>query len=78
MWEIENHFKVRIGGNTYIDTPNIITYKGEPLFTLKRHSENGYLGIYFEIYDSARKHIASNNAERFISVTKTLIKLTVL
>ncbi len=59
MWEIENHFKVRIGGSIYIDTPNIVTYKGESLFTLKRHDENGYLGIYFEIYNSAGKHIAS-------------------
>ncbi len=59
MWEIEDHFKVRIGGNNYIDTPDIIVYKGQSLFALKRHSENGYLGIYFEIYDSCRKHVAS-------------------
>ena len=59
MWEIEDKFKVRIGGNTYIDTPNIIVYKGQSLFALKRHSENGYLGIYFEIYDANGKHVAS-------------------
>ena len=59
MWEVEDHFKVRIGGNTYIDTPDIVVYKGQSLFTLKRHAENDYLGIYFEIYDAAGKHIAS-------------------
>lgn len=59
MWEIEDHFKVRVGGNTYIDTPDIIVYKGQSLFTLKRHSDNGYLGIYFEIYDSVGQRVAS-------------------
>ncbi len=59
MWEVEDNFKVRIGGNTYIDTPNILVCQGQSLFTLKRHADNGYLGIYFEIYDSTGKHVAS-------------------
>lgn len=59
MWEVEKNFRVRIGGNTYIDTPVIVAFKGDPLFTFKRSDENGYLGIYFEIYDSEGKHIAS-------------------
>jgi hypothetical protein len=58
MWTIENHFKVVIGGNTYIDVPNIVVYKGQTLFTLKRH-ENGELGIYFELYDGKGSHVAS-------------------
>jgi hypothetical protein len=59
MWQIENSFRVRLGGNTYINVQNLVEYKGTPLFTLKRHDDNGQLGIYFEIYDSAGQHIAS-------------------
>ena len=59
MWEIENHFKVRLGGNNYIDVPILVAYQGESLFTFKRHDETGYLGVYFEIHDSTGKHIAS-------------------
>lgn len=58
MWEIENHFKVKIGGNTFIDIGTIVEADGESLFTLKR-DENGYLGIYFEIHDKDGNHIAS-------------------
>src|SRR5258706_2803009 len=59
MWEVETRFTVRLGGNTYINTPVLVAYKGESLFTVKRHDETGYLGIYFEIYDVNGKHIAS-------------------
>jgi hypothetical protein len=59
MWEVEDRFHVRIGGNTYINCDAIVAYKGQSLFTLRRHDDNGYLGIYFEIYDAKGKHIAS-------------------
>ena len=59
MWTVENHFKVIIGGNTYIDVRNLVVFKGQTLFTLKRSDENGELGIYFELYDKARQHVAS-------------------
>jgi hypothetical protein len=59
MWTVENHFKVRLGGNTYIDVGNLVVYKGQTLFTLKRHEDNGQLGIYFELYDSKGNHVAS-------------------
>ncbi len=36
MWQVEDKFRVIIGGNTYINIPNIIVYKGQPLFVLKR------------------------------------------
>ena len=58
MWEVEENFIVRLGGNTYINVPTLVAFKGESLFTLKRHDENGYLGIYFDIYDSKGKKIA--------------------
>ncbi len=59
MWTVEDHFKVIIGGNTYIDVPNLVVYKGQTLFTLKRHDENGELGIYFELYNAKGRHVAS-------------------
>jgi hypothetical protein len=59
MWEIAENFKVKLGGNFYINTPVLVAFKGTPLFTLKRHDDNGYLGIYFEIYNAKGEHIAS-------------------
>lgn len=59
MWTIEDRFKVILGGNTYINVPNLVVYKGQTLFTLKRHEENGELGIYFELYDAEHNHVAS-------------------
>ena len=58
MWQVENKFKVIIGGNTYIDTPNIVVYKGVSLFTIKR-SEDGLLGIDFDLYDKQGKRAAT-------------------
>jgi hypothetical protein len=58
MWEVAEHFSVRLGGNTYIDCKNLIVVRGQTLFTLKRH-ENGYLGIYFDIYDKNGNRVAA-------------------
>lgn len=59
MWTIEDKFKVKLGGNYYIDTPNLIEYKGEPLFELKRADNTGLLGISFNIYNEAGSKIAA-------------------
>jgi hypothetical protein len=72
MWEVEDHFRVRLGGNTFIDTPDLVTYQRHPLFTLKRHDDNNYLGIYFEIFDAARNHIASVKRNEIYSADKNL------
>ncbi|TAK97114.1 hypothetical protein EPO05_00085 [Patescibacteria group bacterium] len=58
MWQIENEFKVIIGGNTYINTPNILVYKGTSLFTIRR-SDDGLLGIDFDVYDKQGKRAAT-------------------
>lgn len=58
MWKVENKFKVIIGGNTYIDVPNIVVYKGVSLFTIKR-SDDGLLGIDFDLYDKQGKRAAT-------------------
>lgn len=59
MWNIENDFKVKIGGNIYIKTPTIISYKGQSIFTLKRRESDGQLGIDFDVYDKNRQKIAT-------------------
>jgi len=59
MWKVEERFKVRLGGNDYVNVPILVAFKGQSLFTLKRHEENDYLGIYFDIYDKQGKHIAA-------------------
>lgn len=55
---VTDKFRVRLGGNTYIDVRNLVVYDNQTLFTLKRH-EDGYLGIYFELYDADGTHVAS-------------------
>jgi len=56
-WKVENKFRVILGGNMYQDMEHIITYKGESLFRLRR-SDDGTLGIDFDVFDSEGKRIA--------------------
>jgi hypothetical protein len=58
MWLKEDKFTVQLGGNKYINTPVIISFRGEPLFTLYRN-QGGDLGIDFEIYNASRQKIAA-------------------
>lgn len=58
MWLREGEFRIRPGGNTYINVPTLIAFKGGPLFAVFRQ-EDGYLGIDFEVYDSQGKQVAS-------------------
>lgn len=51
MWFQEDNFRVKIGGNFFIDTPSIVMYKGEDLFIIKRAESNDQLGISFTIFD---------------------------
>ena len=51
MWEVSKDFKVKLGGNYFINTPNLIVEKGISLFRLFRR-EDGFLGIDFDIYNS--------------------------
>jgi len=66
MWEIEDKFRVIIGGNTYINTPNIVVYKGQPLFVLKRRESDGQLGIDFDIFDKGGNRIATARGNRIV------------
>lgn len=58
MWEVENEFSVRLGGNTYINTPNLIVVNGESLFKIYRSEADGMLGIDFDVYDSSGGKVA--------------------
>ncbi len=58
-WIVEDHFKVKIGGNIFIDTPNLIMYGDELLFTIYRSTSDGLLGIDFDIYDKNGDKIAT-------------------
>lgn len=54
----EQEFSVKLGGNTYINTPVLISYQGTPLFTLYRNEE-GYLAIDFEVFGANHQKIAT-------------------
>lgn len=58
MWYKEDKFIVKLGSNFYENTPNLIVYKGENLFVIKRSEGNGLLGIDFNIYDEKGNKIA--------------------
>ncbi len=59
MWQVEDKFRVIIGGNTYINVPNIVVYKETPLFTMKRSESDGSLEIDLEIFDEKGARIAT-------------------
>lgn len=59
MWQVEERFHVRLGGNTYINTPNLVVYKETPLFVIKRSDSDGLLGIDFDIFDAQGKRVAT-------------------
>ncbi|HZW59787.1 MAG TPA: hypothetical protein VFE85_05785 [Woeseiaceae bacterium] len=49
--KIDKHFIVRFGGNDYIDTPNLLTCKGEPVLRVGRDEKSGELDVELDIYD---------------------------
>jgi hypothetical protein len=59
MWTVAEHFKVRLGGNWYIDCGTLVVYKGSPLFNLRRRDGDDQLGIDFDVYDSAGAKVAT-------------------
>ena len=59
MWKVEKEFAIRLGGNTYIDTPNLIVYQGTPIFRVRRNEDDGMLGIDFDVFDSKGQRVAT-------------------
>jgi len=58
MWLAETEFRIRLGGNTYINVPVLIAYKGDPLFAVTRQ-EDGQIGIDFQVFNAKGKKVAS-------------------
>jgi hypothetical protein len=48
----------------FINVKNIMTFKGEPLFTVYRSESDGSLGINFEIFNSESNKLASIKQNR--------------
>ena len=59
MWSVPQSFKVKLGGNYFVDCDSLIDFRGSSLFTLKRRDEDGLLGIDFDIYDAKKKKVAT-------------------
>jgi hypothetical protein len=59
MWQVENEFRILLGTNTYINVEQLIVYKGEPLFTVKRRESDGLLGVDVDVYNATRKMVAA-------------------
>lgn len=59
MWEIDKNFKVKLGGNFFINCESLISYDDNPLFTLKRRDSDGRLGIDFDVYDQNCQKVAT-------------------
>jgi len=59
--KVQEHFIVRLGGNDYLDTPNLIVCKGEPILRLTRDETDDELNVQAEIFDEkgARKAVVS-------------------
>jgi hypothetical protein len=68
-WKVPEHFKVLIGGNTYIDCPTIIDYKGQSLFELRRSDSDGFLGINFDVYAKDGSKLATIRNGQFVAET---------
>lgn len=49
--KIQKHFVVRLGGNDYADTPNLIVCKGEPILKVTS-DENNELKVEIDIFDA--------------------------
>ena len=66
MWYVEDECKIKLGGNTYINVPNIIVYRGEPLFKISRSERSNLLGIDFDIFDKNGERIATVRRGRIV------------
>lgn len=59
MWKVETEFAVRLGGNTYINTPNLVVFQGTPIFRIRRSDDDGMLGIDFDVFDAKGQRVAT-------------------
>lgn len=69
MWDIPENFKVKIGGNYYINCKTLVEVDGESLFTVKRRTD-GQLLIDFDIYDEKGAKVATVRNASLVSGDK--------
>lgn len=50
--KVQEHFIVRLGGNDWLDTPNLIVYRGEPILKVTRDGDSDELSVEAEIFDA--------------------------
>ena len=62
-WPVTEGFKVRLGGNTFIDVPVPVQYAGWPLLTLARLPD-GTLGIDLDLHDTSGEVLARVRSSR--------------
>ncbi|MEX2495517.1 MAG: hypothetical protein WD448_05470 [Woeseia sp.] len=56
--KVREHFIVRLGGNDYLDTPNLIVCSGEPILKLTRDEVSDELKVEAEIFDATGNRTA--------------------
>lgn len=49
--KIQEHFIVRLAGNDYTDTPNLLAAGGEPILRVRRDARSGDLDVDLDIFD---------------------------
>ena len=59
MWTVPKEFTVKLGGNYYVNTPNMIVANGENIFRLKRREEDGLLAVDFDVYAEDGSKVAT-------------------
>lgn len=70
MWKVEGRFRIKLGGNTYINVPNLVTCRNETIFKVYRSTSDGLLGIDFDIYDQNKQKVATVSKGRIYSGQK--------
>ena len=68
--KVRKDFVVRIGGNEYTATPNLLACKGEPLLTVDRAQDSGDLDVKLEIFDQHGKRRAVVRNDRIVRGSK--------
>ena len=60
MWEIPKNFKIKIGGNYFINCKSLISFNNQPVFRrIERRDTDGRLGLDFDVYDDKGQKIAT-------------------
>lgn len=60
MWEIPKNFKIKLGGNYFINCKSLISFNNQPVFRrIERRDTDGKLGLDFDVYDDKGGKIAT-------------------